>query len=242
MDLVVVGLTAVVGASLGPVLHAVIAGYTQCPPAPCGRSHLVTGSRHKIPLTGYFPNPVGRREDMLLPSAAVVITSTAIFGFLATRHDSLSVLVALCWLSAGGLVVSLVDVAVYRIPDAILRVMLAGVLTALAVSALADGRVGDLVRAVIAGGVVFAAFTLAVVARPADMGFGDAKLAGVLAVALGWHGWPSVVQGLVAAFVLAAGYTLVALATRRLAPQGPVAFGPFLFLGTLLALLTAPVG
>ena len=73
------------------------------------------------------------------------------------------------------------------------------------------------------------------------MGFGDVKLAPVLAATLGWVGVSSALVGLLAAFVLGGGVGLVLMLTGRARRGSHMAFGPFLLLGALVGLLWGEV-
>jgi leader peptidase (prepilin peptidase) / N-methyltransferase len=70
------------------------------------------------------------------------------------------------------------------------------------------------------------------------MGFGDVKLGGVLGLGLGWFGLPHVLVGVVYAFVLGGLVSLALIVGRRATRRSAIAFGPFLVLGFLLAVLT----
>jgi leader peptidase (prepilin peptidase)/N-methyltransferase len=61
----------------------------------------------------------------------------------------------------------------------------------------------------------------------------------VLGLALGWLGWGAVVAGFVAAFLLGGLAALTALLILRAGRKTQLPFGPWLALGTLLAVLAA---
>jgi leader peptidase (prepilin peptidase)/N-methyltransferase len=65
------------------------------------------------------------------------------------------------------------------------------------------------------------------------VGAGDVRLAVVAGVALGWYGWPTVMLGAFAGFLLRAMYGAVPGRRRRTG----VPFGPFLLAGAFLGLL-----
>jgi leader peptidase (prepilin peptidase)/N-methyltransferase len=66
------------------------------------------------------------------------------------------------------------------------------------------------------------------------MGWGDVKLAGLLGACLGYAGWPALVVGGAAAFVLGGVVGVVLLATGRVQRRGRLAFGPFMVAGAVL--------
>jgi leader peptidase (prepilin peptidase)/N-methyltransferase len=70
------------------------------------------------------------------------------------------------------------------------------------------------------------------------MGFGDVKLAPTLGLALGWYGWPVLVRGTLVSFACGALFGLALLLSGRATRKTPIPFGPFMLLGTALALLT----
>lgn len=60
------------------------------------------------------------------------------------------------------------------------------------------------------------------------------KLAAVIGLVLGWHGWQSLMIGAAAAFVLGALYALVLILLRRADGATRIAFGPWMIAGALL--------
>jgi leader peptidase (prepilin peptidase)/N-methyltransferase len=54
---------------------------------------------------------------------------------------------------------------------------------------------------------------------------------------LGWYGWPTVMLGTLAAFVLGALYGGVLVLARRADRRTVIPFGPFLLAGTLTGVL-----
>lgn len=74
---------------------------------------------------------------------------------------------------------------------------------------------------------------------PRGMGYGDVRLSGVLGILLGLLGWPQMLVGLYATFLVGplGGLVLVLLrrATKRRYP-----FGPFMLIGALIGVLAGP--
>jgi leader peptidase (prepilin peptidase)/N-methyltransferase len=83
-------------------------------------------------------------------------------------------------------------------------------------------------------GAIFLVIALAV---PGQLGMGDVKLAGLLGLSLAWFGFSTLLLGM----LLAWGAAAVFVAVKRLLSRqrGTLALAPFLFLGTLVAILMA---
>jgi leader peptidase (prepilin peptidase)/N-methyltransferase len=143
------------------------------------------------------------------------------------------------WLLAVPVVVLLgtVDFAVQRLPDVLTLPLAAGVVLGLGLAALPEGAGGSWPRALAGGAVLSGVYFLLFLVNPRGMGFGDVKLAVAVGVALGWYGWDAVFFGTFVGFLLAAGYGLALVVTRRAGRGSTVPFGPFMALGALVALL-----
>ena len=86
----------------------------------------------------------------------------------------------------------------------------------------------------VAGWLVYAVLAFIV---PGGLGLGDATLGGLVALPLGYLAWGVPILGFVAAYLVSGVVALVGLATRRLTLRSHIAFGPFIVVGALLALL-----
>ncbi len=73
--------------------------------------------------------------------------------------------------------------------------------------------------------------------NPSGMGFGDVKLALGTGAVLGWYGWPTVLLGTFAGFLLGALYGGALVVARRAGRRTHIPFGPFLVAGALAGLL-----
>ena len=69
------------------------------------------------------------------------------------------------------------------------------------------------------------------------LGLGEVKLAVGAGVVLGWYGWPTVMLGAFAGFLLRALYGGFVVVVRKDRRGGVVPFGPFLLAGAFLGLL-----
>lgn len=136
-----------------------------------------------------------------------------------------------------GVALARIDADVHRLPQGLTHPTAVLVPGLLAVSTVATGRWAALGWALVIGLLVGVVFLLLAVLPGGGFGLGDALLGTILGVALGYlHAWLPAAAVLVAV-VLAGMWTLVQLVRRRVTLRGHIAFGPFLLLGALLALL-----
>ncbi len=237
-------LAGAVGALAGPVLrvrifrHAVPAEQwirRNCPA--CDRRLVAGGWRGMVaalPATGRCP---GCRQRIGPPTGTVEIAGAASFALLALVAGSPLEVAAFWWIAAAGVALGFIDVAVHRLPDRLTLPAYAGGLVLLGAAALVDDRLGAFGLAVVYGLAMALCYLVLVLAYPAGMGLGDAKLALVLGLALGWFGGVVVVLGAAAGFLLAGGYAVVLLALRRVGRRDAIAHGPAMLGGALLVLL-----
>lgn len=124
-------------------------------------------------------------------------------------------------------VLAAIDLDVHRLPDRIQLPAYPVLVALLALCSWATGGWADLLRAVVAGLALFTVFLILVLIAPGGgMGFGDAKLSGLLGLLLGWLSWGHVVIATLATFLLG-GVVAVALLVARRADRGTeFAYGP----------------
>lgn len=135
-----------------------------------------------------------------------------------------------------------VDLAVHRLPD-LLTLPLAGAAVALlGLAALVPEAGGSWPRAVLGGVALSGGYFVLFLINPRGMGFGDVKLAATCGVALGWYGWPVVLGGTFAAFVLGAAYGIGLIVARRADRKTALPFGPFMIVGALLGVAAGGLG
>ena len=152
----------------------------------------------------------------------------------ALAADGLPELAAYAVLAVACAALVLVDLAVLRLPDAILGPATLAFFALLALAALAGDGWGRFGRAVVAALVLLVGYLLLALARPSGLGLGDVKLAGLLGGFLGWLGWSETLLGTLAAFALGGVGTALLLVTRRVRRGGELPFGPWMVLGALV--------
>lgn len=129
-----------------------------------------------------------------------------------------------------GLLVPL-DLATYRLPDAIVGPAYPLLLGPLAAAAASGGDWGRLLGALLGGLAVLAGYLVLALIAPVSLGLGDVKLSGLLGSFLGWFGWHAVLLGTLAAFAAFAALALALLASRRVSLRTDLPFGPAMVIG-----------
>ncbi len=170
-------------------------------------------------------------------AGVLCLLTAALFGLATARAPSGWELAPLLLLAAALVGLSAIDLEHLVLPNRLVYPTGAALLVLLAAAAGAEGAWPAFGRAVLAGGLAVLVMTGLVLCSPGGLGMGDAKLAGVVGLALGWIGWGSLVAGLFLAFAASAVVGLVLVVTRRRTRHDALAFGPFLALGTLVVLL-----
>jgi leader peptidase (prepilin peptidase) / N-methyltransferase len=177
------------------------------------------------------------RPGFRSPPGVVRAGCALLFGACAWRFGASWALPAYLLLFAALLVVSVIDLESYRIPN---RILIPATITAiplLGLAALGQGHPGDFLRALAGGVAAFGALLVMAIISPRGMGMGDVKLAFLLGLHLGYLGWGEVALGLFAGFLLGAVIGLGLIISGRRSRKDAVPFGPFLAAGTVVAVL-----
>ncbi|NAZ84613.1 prepilin peptidase [Kineococcus indalonis] len=240
-------LGVLVGSFLNVVVHRVPLGLSVVRPASrCpGCGHEVR-RRDNVPVLSWVLLR-GRCRDCAAPISVryplVELATGALFA-LVTAHVGVTwALPAYLYLAGIAVPLTLIDVDVHRLPDAI---VLPSYPVALVLLTLASAGTGDwaaLLRAVAGGTVLLLLYFALFVAKPGGMGLGDVKLAGVLGLHLAWWGWDALAVGAFLAFLLGGLVAVPLLLLGRAGRRTKVPFGPAMLAGALTALFAAePVG
>ncbi|MFF5436765.1 prepilin peptidase [Streptomyces achromogenes] len=172
-------------------------------------------------------------------SAAVLATVTALVcAALAAATGTRPELGVWLLLAPVGVLLATVDLRVHRLPDPLTLPLAGAALALLGVTALLPEHTGHWPTALYAALALAAGHFVLHLVNPDGMGFGDVKLAAGAGAVLGWYGWPTVLLGTFAAFLLGALYGGALVLARRAGRKTGVPFGPFLLAGTLAGLLT----
>jgi leader peptidase (prepilin peptidase) / N-methyltransferase len=186
----------------------------------------------------------GPERDRPLPGhtwwlVIVVAAAWASMAFRLGGQAQWSLLPAYLYLGVVAAALTFIDLDVHRLPDLIVLPSYPIALVLLLVPTVVSGHWGWLLRAVLAGPVLFAVYLVLALVSPGGggLGFGDVKLAGVLGLLLGWLGWGPVIVSVLAAFVIGGVIALFLLVARRVSRSSQMAFGPSMILGAWVALM-----
>lgn len=133
-----------------------------------------------------------------------------------------------------------VDARTHRLPDVLVLPVYPLLAAVVLATVLADGDGGRTARVVLVGFAAFAATALLHLVAPAGLGFGDVKIAAPLAALCAWDGWLGPMVGLVAAWASAGAAVLVLLVSGRVRRGSSIPLGPYLVVGTLVAVVLVP--
>lgn len=155
-----------------------------------------------------------------------------------TVHAMIIVIVQIALLGIGVWLI-VIDARTHRLPNRIVLPTLAALLALVTLEALLTARTGPLIGALL-GMLILGGFyaALRLVSRD-GMGGGDVKLAAVIGLVLGRHGWQALAVGAASAFVLGALYALILMALRRADRSTRIAFGPWMIVGAVLGVAAA---
>ncbi|UYO95952.1 A24 family peptidase [Microbacterium sp. M28] len=134
-----------------------------------------------------------------------------------------------------GLRLIVIDARTHRLPNRIVLPVGAALLVLVGIEALVTADAAALLRA-LAGLVILGGFYAVMHLAGGGVGGGDVKLAAVIGIVLGWHGWQALIIGAAAAFVFGAVYVLGLMALRRAHRGTRVAFGPWMIVGAVVGI------
>jgi leader peptidase (prepilin peptidase) / N-methyltransferase len=181
-------------------------------------------------------------EDRPLPGrpAVLAVAVPVLWGVLAWRLGGLSqgaVLPAYLLLAWAGVALFWIDVDVHRLPEGLTLPVIPVLAVLLAVASATTGEWGALLRAVVCGAAGWLVYAVLAFVVPGGLGLGDATLGGLVALPLGYLGWGVPIVGFVVAYLVSGVVALIGLVTRRLSLRSHIAFGPFIVVGALVAVL-----
>jgi leader peptidase (prepilin peptidase) / N-methyltransferase len=179
---------------------------------------------------------LARTPRLGLWCAVIAGLAAGVVGAVLGLDASLPAWVYLCVVGVG---LSFIDWRTKLLPFRIVAPSYLVVAAVLVISALATSDWESLARAAIGWAATFLLFLLMWLVYPRGLGYGDVRLSGVLGMALAWEGWPQLVIGLYAAFVLG-GIVGGVLSVLKIVDRKGYPFGPFLMFGAWFAVVVGP--
>lgn len=251
--LVLIGL--LVGSFLNVVIHRVPRGESIVTPASAcpGCGHPIR-ARDNIPVLSWLVlrgrcrdcgEHISARYPFVELGTGVLFTIVGVAfappvisaGNPGAATAAVMALVAYLWLAGASVALAAIDLDVHRLPNVIVLPTLGVIGVLLGAASLLSGDWDAILRALIGALAVGAIYFILAIAIPGGMGFGDVKLAPSLGLALAWLGWPHLVVGVIAGF-LVGGFVGVGLIIARRAKRGSrIAFGPWMIVGAWIGIL-----
>jgi leader peptidase (prepilin peptidase)/N-methyltransferase len=103
-------------------------------------------------------------------------------------------------------------------------------------AAILDGEPQRLLQAAIGMAALYGLYFVLAIVKQGGMGFGDVKLAGVIGLYLGFLGWGPLLVGGFLGFLFGGIGGALAIAARRAGLKSKIPFGPYMVLGTMVAI------
>ncbi|WP_375496742.1 prepilin peptidase [uncultured Jatrophihabitans sp.] len=236
----------VVGSFLNVVIHRVPRQESLVRPGShCPQCNTEIRARHNVPLAGWLVLR-GKCADCAAPISArypgVELVTAVLFVATTLQLAQLHLLAALpayLFFVSAGVALAVIDLDVHRLPNAIVYPSYLVIAVLLTAACAVTGSFEPLIRAALAGAVLFSFFLALAFASPKGMGLGDVKLAGVLGMALGFLSYPAVLVGTFAAFLLGGFVGAVLILARRAGRTSLIPFGPAMVGGALIALFAS---
>jgi leader peptidase (prepilin peptidase)/N-methyltransferase len=231
----------VIGSFLNVVIHRVPNGESIVTPrSRCPKCGTELSNVDNIPVVSWLvlrgkcrtcAAPISRRYPLVEAGTGVA------FALMGARVGADWALPAFLVWTAGLIALSAIDLDTYRLPNAVVYPTGVATFVLLAVASVVSHDARGLVEAAAGGSIAFAVLFVIHVISPKGMGFGDVRLAAVLGLALGWIELPLVAVGLFFSFLLASIVGVLLIATGARSRKDRIPFGPFLALGSFLAVL-----
>ncbi len=189
---------------------------------------------------GTNPTALPARLDSFDAVLAAITHASAVSGPLAAQA---LVLAAYLWFAASGIVLTIIDLDVRRLPHVVTTWTLLACLVLLTVGCVLGADWWALARAGLGFLALFAFYALLRLAKPGGMGGGDVRLAGIVGLMAGWIGWGPLIVGAFGAFVLGGAFGVALLLRRRAGRRTAIPFGPWILAGAWVGIVVgAPIG
>lgn len=199
-------------------------------------------ARHTVPLVSWVVlrgRCVHCHERVSVRYPLIELGTGVLFAAITLRFGVTVQLPAYLFLAAVGLVLGLIEFDVRRLPDSVVLPSYVVSVLLLMPAGAADADWRTAARAMVSMAALWLVFFVLALAYPAAVEMGDAKLAGLLGLYLGWLSWGTVLIGTFGAFFIAAVTTGSVAVGRRGSSAYAVPFAPCMVAAAVLALFVA---
>ena len=174
--------------------------------------------------------------DTAVINPIVVSVNAALYFLLAQQFAHDLTVLTYGVLVGAGMWLSLIDIDTHLLPRRIVYRTIAAAMPLLVLSAFFDST-GSIAGMLIGGLGMWLMLRVLEVLSRGDLGGGDVGLGALLGLYLGWISYEAILVGLFTSFLVGGLFALVLLVTRKANRHTHFAFGPFLIVGTLIAVL-----
>lgn len=240
---------AVIGSFLNVVVHRVPAGVSLLRESRCPSCEAPVRPWQNVPVVSWLAlrgrcaacgAPISPRYPLVELGTGLAFAGVAWLFLL--RGDlplaaRLAVTVAYLYLAAVSIALALIDIDTHRLPNSIVLPGYVVIAVLFAAACVLGAEWTSLLRAAIGGLALYLFYLVLRMVRPAGMGGGDVKLAGVLGMCLAWLGWGALAVGAFAAFLLGGVFGIALIAARRAGRKTAIPFGPFMLAGAWIGII-----
>lgn len=188
-------------------------------------------------LTSVIDRSVNASESVFLIRC---ITAT-LFAVMVIHFDGGVTVAAFCVLMSGLLVLTFIDLRTHRLPREVTYIVMAIGAVLLSMAALIDDQPRRMYMAALGAVISVSVMSVLYLLSRGGLGDGDVRMSPLLGMYLGWLNPGLAFVGLLYGFILAALVSAMLMIFGAANRRTAIAFGPFLTLGTLAAILHGQV-
>lgn len=252
---------AVIGSFLNVVVQRVPSGVSLLRESRCPSCEAPVRPWQNVPVIAWLAlrgrcaacdSPISARYPLVELGTAVAFAAVAWWAIAVSpmtagvsspsflgrsTAEAAVVTAAYLYLAAISIALALIDIDTHRLPNSIVLPGYIVIPVLFAAACVLGAEWASLLRAAIGGVALFAFYFVLRLVRPAGMGGGDVKLAGVLGLSLAWLGWGALAVGAFAAFLLGGVFGVALIAARRAGRKTAIPFGPFMLAGAWVGII-----
>lgn len=132
-----------------------------------------------------------------------------------------------------GIRLSIIDFKSHRLPNRLVAWFTATQILIMGITSWITSDLGRLTTALGIAGVTTIVYLMLYLVSRGSLGMGDVKFAFPLGLSVGWYSANQWLLAIFVSFLLAGLVAVIGLVTKRMTGKSRLAFGPYMFLGTL---------